>query len=236
MLAETVSKRLLRKLPDNLRENTEDDIFQEARLALWQVAQQYDPGKCPDFEAFAAPLIFFRILDFARESDWLSRHYRNRVRKLHEVAQRLNRPPTIAETMEALGVAEAEAKQALRLLEVRFNDDLERPSGEDHDVPDPNTPTPLQVTIERELWDMLPVLDLAMVRMYFRDGLTLKSWGRLQGNTESRASQRLHRALKHVLAQFPNHADHTDEARVEDFKREVARIIERHTEALEAAG
>ena len=97
-----------------------DDLEQVAMLGVLKAVERFDPDYGTPFAGFAVPTVVGELRRHFRDHGWMVRVPR-RIQNLHqhmralatEMAQRLERPPTVAELAEAAGVAEEDVLEAL---------------------------------------------------------------------------------------------------------------------------
>src|SRR5204862_1640806 len=97
-----------------------DDLEQVAMLGVLKAVERFDPEYGTPFAAFAVPTVVGELRRHFRDHGWMVRVPR-RIQNLHqhmgalvtEMAQRLERSPTVAELAEAAGVEEEDVLEAL---------------------------------------------------------------------------------------------------------------------------
>ena len=97
-----------------------DDLEQVAMLGVLKAVERFDPEYGTPFAAFAVPTVVGELRRHFRDHGWMVRVPR-RIQNLHqhmgalvtEMAQRLERSPTVAELAEAAGVEEEDVIEAL---------------------------------------------------------------------------------------------------------------------------
>jgi RNA polymerase sigma factor for flagellar operon FliA len=84
------------------------DLIQTGQIGLITAIKNYTPARNAHFKTYAARRINGEIMDSLRETDPLSRHFRNFYKKLDEaerlLTSRLGRPPNNKELAEQMGV------------------------------------------------------------------------------------------------------------------------------------
>ena len=97
-----------------------DDLEQVAMLGVLKAVERFDPEFGTPFAAFAVPTVMGELRRHFRDHGWMVRVPR-RIQNLHqhmgalvtEMAQQLERSPTVAELAEAAGVQEEDVLEAL---------------------------------------------------------------------------------------------------------------------------
>jgi RNA polymerase sigma-B factor len=111
-----------------------DDLVQVANLGLVQAIERFDPDRGASFKSFAAPTILGELKRHFRDRVWnlrLPRGLQERILKLEgatsELTGRLERPPTVRELSETLGVDETEVLEAFEALQTRRTLSFDQP-------------------------------------------------------------------------------------------------------------
>ncbi|MCA0437204.1 MAG: sigma-70 family RNA polymerase sigma factor [Austwickia sp.] len=186
-----------------------DDLVSAGMAALVLAARSFDPGVGVPFGRYAVRRIRGALLDELRSADWATRSLRAKVRRrdaIHdELAARLGRRPTDAETAAAMGVEVGE----LSRLEVDLHasvvlrlDVITDAVGADAVLPaTDDTPEAQMVLRERQAYlrdavDALPERLRAVVRGCFFDDRPMRELADRLGVTESRISQMRAEALR----------------------------------------
>ncbi len=190
-----------------------DELATAGAVGLVEAARRYDGSRGVPFDRFAARRIRGAILDAVRAADWAPRSVRSLARRLEtaeqELASRLGRLPSHAETAEQLGVSAAEIE--------RLQDRMTRSVvlALDHEVADAEedltlldvladekTPEPPEELEVRELHSylraaiaLLPERHRTVITGYFLAGRTSLELAETLGVTESRISQLRSEAL-----------------------------------------
>jgi RNA polymerase sigma-B factor len=97
-----------------------DDLEQVAMLGVLKAVERFDPEFGTPFAAFAVPTVVGELRRHFRDHGWMVRVPR-RIQNLHQhmgalvtdMAQELERSPTVAELAEAAGVSEEDVLEAL---------------------------------------------------------------------------------------------------------------------------
>jgi RNA polymerase sigma-B factor len=99
-----------------------DDLIQMGRIGLLHALDHFDPLRGVSFRTYAVSTILGQIKHFFRDCTWLvrvPRHLQEIAASLPRVEEtlcaRLNRPPTVAEIAECIGVPEEEVVSAMEL-------------------------------------------------------------------------------------------------------------------------
>lgn len=120
-----------------------DDIFQVASIGLINAVERFDPSMGYEFSSFATPTIVGEIKRYFRDKGWTIRVPR-RIQELSgsinnarvELAQTLQRSPSINDIAQHLGYSEEEIIEAMEASQVYSPQslDLKYDGGEDSDV------------------------------------------------------------------------------------------------------
>jgi RNA polymerase sigma-B factor len=97
-----------------------DDLVQVAHLGILKAVERFDPSRELEFSTFATATVEGELKRHFRDATWAVRVPR-RPQELHlrlrstteELAQRLQRTPTLTELAEALGVGEEQVLEAM---------------------------------------------------------------------------------------------------------------------------
>ena len=97
-----------------------DDLEQVAMLGVLKAVERFDPDRGTPFAAFAVPTALGELRRHFRDHGWMVRVPR-RIQNLHlhmgalvtDLAQRLERSPTVTELADAAGVEEEDVLEAL---------------------------------------------------------------------------------------------------------------------------
>lgn len=111
-----------------------DDLVQVANLGLVQAIERFDPERGAAFKSFAAPTILGELKRHFRDRVWnlrLPRGLQERILKLEgtatELTAELERPPTVRELAETLGVDETEVLEAFEAIQTRRTLSFDQP-------------------------------------------------------------------------------------------------------------
>ena len=191
-----------------------EDFYSVGVRGLMHAASTYDPARGASFKTFAYTAIRGAILDEIRKHDPVPRSRRDRLRKLEratsDLQARLDRPPTLEELAEHLGVAATDLDEdllALHTCKVMSLDDTPPTFDSDglssshsdaisSDQAGPGDAVARNEQVERlaKAISELPDSDRHVVVLYHYEGLYLKEIGEVLGVSESRVSQILTRA------------------------------------------
>lgn len=127
---------LARSLALRYRGGTEqiEDLVQVANLGLVQAIERFDPDRGAAFRSFAAPTILGELKRHFRDRVWnlrLPRGLQERILKLEsaatELTGKLERPPTVRELADKLGVDEIEVLEAFDAVQTRRTLSFDQP-------------------------------------------------------------------------------------------------------------
>ncbi len=204
-LVRYVVARMPVSLPGSL---AREDLFSVGIMGLMHAAATYDAARGASFKTFAYTAIRGSILDEIRKHDPVPRNRRDRLRRIERASGALHarhdRPPTLEEIAEHLGLAAAELEGDLLALHTckTLSIDDRPPSGDEegssltHALCDVDAPDPADEVTRHEDVDRLaravselPETERHVVVLYHYENLYLKEIGTLLGVTESRVSQ-----------------------------------------------
>ncbi len=111
-----------------------EDLVQVANLGLVQAIERFDPTRGTSFKSFAAPTILGELKRHFRDRVWnlrLPRGLQERILKLEGIASeltgKLERPPTVAELAEEMGVDQTEILEAFEAIQTRRTLSFDQP-------------------------------------------------------------------------------------------------------------
>lgn len=204
-----VARSIGRRLPAHF---SFDDIVSAGALGLLDAARRYDPSMCERFEVYAELRIRGAILDELRSHDSLTRDLRSISRRrdaaIAKLEHTLGSTPTSKDVADELGLELDEYDRLLGRVhrgtmlsaEAVTRDGIGAQAFEDTETPDP-----FQVTLAREIHDLLekavdylPARLQVVARLYYTEGLKLNEIGARLGVTEARACQLRGEALKRL--------------------------------------
>lgn len=106
-LVHAVLRRIMIRLPSHIER---EDLLQTALIGLYGAIERYDPEQNVRFETFASSRIRGAILDQLRQSDFLSRGMRQRVKQIEQLMETManeqGESPSLAELADALNTSE----------------------------------------------------------------------------------------------------------------------------------
>lgn len=111
-----------------------EDLVQVANLGLVQAIERFDPNRGATFKSFAAPTIIGELKRHFRDRVWnlrLPRGLQERILRLErattELTSKLERPPTVGELAEQLGMDQTEVLEAFEALQTRRTLSFDQP-------------------------------------------------------------------------------------------------------------
>jgi RNA polymerase sigma-B factor len=117
-----------------------EDLIQVGMIGLINAIDRFDPDRGIRFATYATPTIVGEIRRHFRDRGWAVKVPRRlqelslaASKAMDQLSQQLDRPPTVAEIAESLGVAEEEAMEALELSDLYELPSLDRDMGSDED-------------------------------------------------------------------------------------------------------
>jgi RNA polymerase sigma-B factor len=193
-----------------------DDLRQVAALALVKAIDGFDPDRGSTFVGYATPTILGEVKRHFRDRAWsvhvprqLQERCLNATRLRAELAQRLQRGPSLREVAEALGVTEVEARITEASASAYRPDSLNRRVGFEHDSAerqdllgddDPELDNLGDRVTVRDAVETLPARARYVVRRYYFDHRTQDQIAAELGTSQMTVS----RVLAHALAQLRN--------------------------------
>jgi RNA polymerase sigma factor for flagellar operon FliA len=191
-----------------------EELARAGALGLVEAAKRFDESRGVPFNRFAAQRIRGAIIDAVRAADWAPRSVRALARSLDqaelELANRLGRAPSVAETATELGISRAELDRLrdrmFRSVVLAFDSLLGSSDGEELTLVDVLTDSsavePSEELEARELRaylrdavHLLPERHRIVVVGYFIEERTSTELATFMGVTESRVSQMRSEAL-----------------------------------------
>lgn len=208
-LVRGVAEKIGAKLP---AEVDFDDLTQAGSLGLLEALASYDPARPVQFTTFAQYRVWGSIMDWLRGIDWVPRVTRTRIRRLAEAVSGFEnehgRPPSMCELRPLLPLSDQQFARLMYRPPPMMSVSLDAPvpntgNGADGSALD-NAIDRREHTPEKRLDDQdafdgviklvlrdYTVTDALLLRLYFREGMTLTNVGvHLGGLTESSMSQR----------------------------------------------
>lgn len=186
-----------------------DDLVSAGMAALVLAARSFDPTVGVPFGRYAVRRIRGALLDELRSADWATRSLRAKVRRrdaVHdELAARLGRRPTDAETAQAMGVdvtdlerleVDLHSSVVLRLDVITDTVGADAVLPATHDTPEAQLVARERQAYLRDAVDTLPERLRAVIRGCFFDDRPMRELADDLGVTESRISQMRAEALR----------------------------------------
>jgi RNA polymerase sigma-B factor len=119
-----------------------EDLTQTARAGLIAAVDRYDPAKSPSFVPFAVASVVGELKRYLRDTSWrlhVPRPGKEQALRLYRAADELHqalcRSPSTRELADHLHLTESEVLEAWEAAETRLGFSLDRPAGDDADVP-----------------------------------------------------------------------------------------------------
>lgn len=180
-----------------------DDLITAAQLGLYEAIEKFDPSQNVRFSTYSAQRICGSIRDEIRSLDHVPRLTRMRqsafLKAQNELACRLGYTPSPEEVCQLLGVWTS-APAAITSLDDLIQNTLSenRPQSLGVLLRDRRVPRPEQGLLDDAFWHEACVglsgAERTIIRLYYRDGKTMKAVGKSLGLSESRVSQ-IHTAV-----------------------------------------
>jgi len=201
-----------------------DDLVSCGTFGLLDAINKFDPEKNVKFKTYAVTRIRGAIFDEMRQTDWVPRSVRSKIREVEEAISTLEaqhgRPATDQEVAAYLKIDEVEFNKmmtklsgtsVLSLNDVWFSgDETDKVSiGDNLMGPDSLNP---DVIVERDeirrividVISQLPEKEKKIIVLYHYEDLTLKEIGQVLEITESRVSQLHTKAMLRIRAKLTN--------------------------------
>ena len=216
-LVKRIAHHMMMKLPASVEV---DDLIQAGMIGLLDAINRYEGAYGRQFESYAAQRIRGSILDELRESDWLPRSLRKKMRQI-EVAmrsleQKLGCPPSEQEIAKELNISLEEYHEALQdarggqlIYYEDFQDD-----DEDHFLDrlcSDSGNEPLEILVDKNLRellvaaiDKLPIREKEVMGMHYEQEMNLREIGEVLCVSESRVCQIHSQAIARLRAKLRN--------------------------------
>jgi RNA polymerase sigma factor FliA len=206
---ESVARRVAASMPHTIDLG---DLVQDGMVGLIDAAHRYDDGRGIKFETFAERRVRGAMIDALRKDAW-PRGVRRQRRELEAAREALRREtgaePSLADLAARVGTDEARlGRTIVRISTIESTSMLSSSPDGPPDVmlPDvcvpPETPTPDRAyeasetkTRVRRALQTLPPRERKVIGLYYFRDVTMKQIGAEIGVNESRAIQRLQKAL-----------------------------------------
>lgn len=195
-----------------------EDLVHQGLLGVIDAIDRYDPAHGARFSTYAALRARGKILDYLRQSDWMSREARRRVRAIQKAISNLwaeyQREPTEEEIAAHLGLSPADVAQGLydsTVVMLSLDASVEYDQDEDgsfHErLVDQKQVDPSALFEDENLREQLaqairrlPQREQLLLSLYYFDELTFKEIGQVMGISESRVCQLHSRAILNLKA------------------------------------
>jgi len=214
-LVKRIAYHMMARLPASVEV---DDLIQVGLIGLMDAVSRFDGSQGAQFESYATQRIRGAMLDELREADWLPRHVRQKSRQIetaiHNLQQRLGKPPTEQEISKEMGIPIDQYQGMLNdvkgsqlLYYEDFSDDESADFLERYLVDGSSDPLAL---LEDEGFraslieaiHTLPERERSMMGMYYEQDMNLKEIGAVLGVSESRVCQLHSQAVARLRAQL----------------------------------
>jgi RNA polymerase sigma factor for flagellar operon FliA len=197
-----------------------DDLASVGIFGLLQAIEGFDPRRGVKFETFCRMRIRGAMIDELRTHDRLPRDARQRARDVHgarfDLRQELGREPNHHELAQRTRLTTAELERILARVATRHvlsldvaitevvDDDETLLLGDD--LVDPELPEPSELALKKDLLgsisDALTKVERDLIRLRYREGLTMRKIGRRLKLSESRVCQLHTRLLLRLHRRF----------------------------------
>ncbi len=217
-LVKRMAHHMMAKLPSSV---DVDDMIQAGMMGLLDAANRYDELRGAQFETYAAQRIRGAMLDELRGADWLPRSLRRDMRRIeaaiHQLQQKLGRPPLESEIAKQLGVTLEQYQQMLqeaRGAQLFYYEDFHGDDDEDffdrHEVEGVSDPVAILQdgrfrTALIKAIDALPERERLMMALLYEQDLNLREIGEVMGVSESRVCQLHSQAVARLRSKLKGH-------------------------------
>jgi len=197
---------------------TAEDLRQTALLAMIRAVDRFDPSFGTTFRTFASRTIEGELKRFLRDRSWAVRPPRSaqemhlRVRQVtDELAQRLTRPPTVAEVATEMGVDVDSVLHGMEAGRARSAAGLDMPTSDDGEGSTPlrelASTEPGYASVEdrvvlREAVEHLDDRERQVLRLRFVDDLTQPEIAEVVGLSQSYVSRLLRSGIEHLRSEL----------------------------------
>jgi RNA polymerase sigma factor for flagellar operon FliA len=197
-----------------------EDLVSVGVFGLLQAIEGFDPARNVKFETFCRMRIRGAMIDELRTHDRLSREARQRARDVFgarfDLRQELGREPNHHELAERARLSTAELERILARVATRQTLSLDVAISEvvdddemlllGDDLVDHELPEPAEAALKNDLLGSiagsLTKAERLLIRLRYRDGLTMRKIGRRLGLSESRVCQLHTRLLLRLHRRF----------------------------------
>lgn len=198
-----------------------EDLVQVARVGLVSAVNRYDPSRKNAFIVYAIVCIVGELRRYLRETSWrvhvartLKEQALQVARASDALAMRLQRPPTVVEIADHLGVSNERVVEALKAHDARVELSLDQPVDPEGTVtvgallPAPTREIEVDDLLALpELIGILPDVERRAVLLRFFDGLKQHEIGAVLGYSQIHVSRLLRRALSRMREQLWSETD-----------------------------
>lgn len=216
-LVKRIAHHMMVKLPASVEV---DDLIQAGMIGLMDAIDRYEGSYGRQFESYAAQRIRGSILDELRESDWLPRSLRKKMRQI-EVAmraleQRLGCSPSEQDLAAELKMTldeYHEALQEVRGSQLIYYEDFQV-EDEDHFLDrlcSGSDNGPLEILVDKKLRESLvaaienlPQREKLVMGMHYEQEMNLREIGEVLGVSESRVCQIHAQAIARLRTRLRN--------------------------------
>lgn len=190
-----------------------EDLVHQGLLGLIDAVDRFDPKHGTRFSTYAAVRVRGKVLDYLRQSDFMSRSCRKRVRAIEKAVADLwmahRREPTEEEIAAHLGVSQDDVSRGLidaGVVMLSLDASVEYEQEEDgslHErLVDDKQVNPSAIFEDEDLKQQiiaglrkLSQREQLLLSLYYYEGLTFKEIGKVMEITESRVCQLHTRAI-----------------------------------------
>lgn len=202
-LVQKIAKKTANSLPTYI---DQDDLFSYGIFGLLEAIDRYNPDFGIPFASFAVKRIKGSIIDGIRKEDRIPVSLRKRAKQVElayqKVEMQLGRNATDEEIASELGIDLQELLNWLKTMQYITILSLDESLSEEQDltlkesIDNPESPNPLQITIENEIKDTLtkavqglPEKEKYVISLYYFHDLSNKEIAKVLEVSPSRVSQ-----------------------------------------------